>query len=346
MEFTAQQIAAFLKGSIEGDENVSVNNVAKIEEGRPGTLAFLANPKYERYLYDTEASIVLVNEDLELEKEVRTTLIRVKNAYEAFANLLDLYEQSQPKKSGISAKSSIDSTATMGKDLYVGDFVFIGEHASVGDNVQLYPQVYIGDNVKIGKNTILHPGVKVLKECEIGDNCIIHAGTVVGSDGFGFALEEGSESRRKVPQIGNVIIGNNVEIGSNVCIDRATMGSTKIGNGVKMDNLIQIAHNVEIGDNSLVIAQVGIAGSTKVGKNVIIAGQAAITGHLTIGDGVMIGAQAGVNHNLKDKEMVIGSPAFDIRVFRRASAVFKKLPELYAQINQIQRELDEVKKSG
>ncbi|HEC42621.1 MAG TPA: UDP-3-O-(3-hydroxymyristoyl)glucosamine N-acyltransferase [Bacteroides sp.] len=346
MEFTAQQIAAFLKGRIEGDENVSVNNVAKIEEGKPGSLAFLANPKYQKYIYDTEASIVLINEDLELEKEVNTTLIRVKDAYEAFANLLNLYEQSQPKKTGISANSAIDSTATIGKDLYAGDFVSIGEHTSLGDNVQLYAQVYIGDNVRIGNNVILHPGVKVLKDCIIGDNCIIHSGTVIGSDGFGFALEAGAESRKKVPQIGNVIIGNDVEIGSNVSVDRATMGSTRIGNGVKMDNLIQIAHNVEIGDNSLVIAQAGIAGSTKIGKNVIIAGQVAIAGHLTIGDGAMIGAQAGINHSLKEKEMVLGSPAFDIRIYKRAAAIFKKLPELYQQINQMQRDIDETKKSG
>ena len=345
MEFTAQQIAAFLKGKIEGDENVSVTSVSKIEEGRPGTLAFLANPKYKKYIYDTEASIVLVNEDLELDKKARATLIRVKDAYEAFANLLDLYEQSIPGKTGISSKSSIASTARTGEDLYIGDFVSIGEHAAIGDKVQLYPQVFIGDNVSIGDNTILHPGVKVLKDCIIGDNCVIHAGPVIGSDGFGFALEQGTESRRKVPQIGNVIIGNDVEIGANVAIDRSTMGSTKIGNGVKMDNLIQIAHNVEVGDNSVIIAQAGIAGSTKVGKNVIVAAQAGIVGHLTVGDGAIIGAQAGVTHNLKEKEMVIGSPAFDIREFRKVSAVFKKLYEIYRQVNQMQRELDELRKS-
>ncbi len=345
MEFTAEQIAGFLKGTIEGDANVSVNNVSKIEEGRPGTLAFLANPKYQKYIYDTQASIVLVNEDLTIEKEVRATLIRVKDAYEAFANLLDLYEQSKPKKSGISVQACIAATAGMGKDLYIGDFVSIGENASIGDNVQLYAQVFIGDNVSIGNNTMLHPGVKVLKDCKIGDNCVIHAGTVIGSDGFGFALEQNSESRRKVPQVGNVIIGNDVEIGANVAIDRATMGSTKIGNGVKMDNLIQIAHNVEIGDNTVIIAQVGVAGSSRIGKNVIIAGQVGIIGHVTIGDGAMIGAQAGVNRNMKEKEMVVGSPAFDIREFRKASAIFKKLPELYRQINQMEKELNERKKS-
>ena len=346
MEFTAQQIAAFLSGTIEGDENVSVNNVSKIEEGKPGTLAFLANPKYQKYIYDTEASIVLINKDLKLEKKVSTTLIRVKDAYEAFANLLDLYEQSKPRKTGISLNASIASTATTGKDLYIGDFVSIGEHASIGNNVQLHSHVHIGDNVRIGDNSILHPGVKVLRDCTMGNNCIIHAGTVIGSDGFGFALEENSTSRRKVAQVGNVIIGNDVEIGANVTIDRATMGSTRIGNGVKMDNLIQIAHNVEIGDNSVIIAQAGVAGSTKVGKNVILAAQAGIVGHLNIADGAIIGAQSGVTRNLKEKEIVIGSPAFDIREFRKVSAVFKKLYELYSQINQMQRDLDELKKSG
>ncbi len=346
MEFTAQQIAAFLKGTIEGDENTKVSNVSKIEEGKPGTLSFLANPKYRKYIYDTRASIVLVNQDLKLEKKVSTTLIRVKDAYEAFANLLDLYEQSKPRKTGVSTHASIASTAGTGKDIYIGDFVSIGDHASIGDNVQLHAHVYVGDHASIGKNTILHPGVKILRECMIGENCVIHAGTVVGSDGFGFALEEGSESRRKVPQVGNVVIGNDVEIGANVTIDRATMGSTRIGNGVKMDNLIQIAHNVEIGDNSVVIAQAGVAGSTKIGKNVILAAQAGVVGHLTIADGVIIGAQAGVSHSLKQKEIVLGSPAFDIREFRKASAVFKKLYELYGQVNRMQHDLDDIKKSG
>ncbi|MCK4751697.1 MAG: UDP-3-O-(3-hydroxymyristoyl)glucosamine N-acyltransferase, partial [Bacteroidales bacterium] len=344
-EFTAEQIAGFLNGTIEGEANVSVNNVSRIEEGKPGTLAFLANPKYQKYIYDTQASIVRVNEDFILEKKVGTTLIRVKDAYEAFANLLDLYEQSIPKKSGISEQVSIASTAKMGKDLYFGDFVSIGDNATIGDNVQLHAQVFIGDNVSIGDNTNLHPGVKVLKNCKIGNNCVIHAGTVIGSDGFGFALEQGTESRRKVPQLGNVIIGNDVEIGANVAIDRSTMGSTKIGNGVKMDNLIQIAHNVEIGDNTVIIAQAGVAGSTKVGKNVIIAAQVGIIGHISVGDGAMIGAQAGVANNMKEKEIVLGSPAFDVREFRRSSAVFKKLPELYRQINKMERELNELRKS-
>jgi UDP-3-O-[3-hydroxymyristoyl] glucosamine N-acyltransferase len=346
MEFTAQQIAAFLDGTVEGDENARVSNVSKIEEGKPGTLAFLANPKYQKYIYDTQASIVLVSRDFKLDRKVGATLIRVKDAYQAFANLLDLYEQSKPRKSGISSLASIAPSARTGEDLFIGDFAFIGENATIGSRVQIHPQVFIGDDVTIGDNTILYPGVKVLKECIIGENCVIHAGTVIGSDGFGFALEQDSESRRKVPQVGNVIIGNDVEIGANVTIDRATMGSTRIGNGVKMDNLIQIAHNVEIGENTVVVAQAGIAGSTKVGMNVIIAAQAGIVGHLTIGDGAIIGGQAGVPNNLKEKEIVLGSPAFDLREFRRAAAVFKKLPEMYRKVNQMEREWKEKFKSG
>ncbi|MCK5461905.1 MAG: UDP-3-O-(3-hydroxymyristoyl)glucosamine N-acyltransferase, partial [Bacteroidales bacterium] len=224
MEFTAEQIAGFLNGKVEGNLAARVNDVSKIEEGKPGTLAFLANPKYEKYIYDTEATIVLINNDLALEKEVKATLIRVNDAYEAFASLLDLYEQSKPKKTGVSPNTSIAGSAICGENLYVGDFVYIGDDAKIGDNVRLYPQVFIGDNVSIGDNTLLYPGVKVLDDCQVGNNCIIHAGTVIGSDGFGFALEQESTSRRKVPQVGNVVIGNDVEIGSNVSIDRATMG--------------------------------------------------------------------------------------------------------------------------
>ncbi len=345
MEFTAEQIATFLNGKIEGDAAAKVNDVSKIEEGRPGTLAFLANLKYEKYIYETEATIVLVSNDLVLEKDVKATLIRVKDAYEAFASLLDLYEQSKPKKTGISPKASIAASATTGKNLYAGDFVYIGEDVHIGDNVSLYPQVFIGDHVTIGDNTKIYPGVKVLEECQIGANCIIHAGTVIGSDGFGFALEQDSSSRRKVPQVGNVVIGNDVEIGSNVSIDRATMGSTKIGNGVKMDNLIQIAHNVEIGDNSVVIAQAGVAGSTKVGKNVILAAQAGLVGHITIGDGAIIAAQSGVNHSLKEKAIVLGSPAFDIREYRKSLAIFKQLPDLRYTLMQLEKDIKEIKDS-
>jgi UDP-3-O-[3-hydroxymyristoyl] glucosamine N-acyltransferase len=345
MEFTAEQIAGFLNGKVEGNLAARVNDVSKIEEGKPGTLAFLANPKYEKYIYDTEATIVLINNDLALEKEVKATLIRVNDAYEAFASLLDLYEQSKPKKTGVSPNTSIAGSAICGENLYVGDFVYIGDDAKIGDNVRLYPQVFIGDNVSIGDNTLLYPGVKVLDDCQVGNNCIIHAGTVIGSDGFGFALEQDSTSRRKVPQVGNVVIGNDVEIGSNVSIDRATMGSTRIGNGVKMDNLIQIAHNVEIGENSVVIAQAGVAGSTKIGKNVILAAQAGLVGHITIGDGAIIAAQAGVAHSIKEKDIVLGSPAFNIREYRKSAAIFKRLPDMRNTLIQLEKDIKELKES-
>ena len=345
MEFTAEQIAGFLNGKIEGNPAAMVNDVSKIEEGRPGTLAFLANPKYEKYIYDTEATIVLINNDLSLEKEVKSTLIRVDDAYKAFASLLDLYEQSKPRKTGVSPNTSIAGSAICGENLYAGDFVYIGEDAKIGNNVRLYPQVFIGDNVSIGDNTLLYPGVKVLDDCQVGNNCIIHAGTVIGSDGFGFALEQESTSRRKVPQVGNVVIGNDVEIGSNVSIDRATMGSTRIGNGVKMDNLIQIAHNVEIGENSVVIAQAGVAGSTKIGKNVILAAQAGLVGHITIGDGAIIAAQAGVAHSIKEKDIVLGSPAFNIREYRKSAAIFKRLPDMRNTLIQLEKDIKELKES-
>jgi UDP-3-O-[3-hydroxymyristoyl] glucosamine N-acyltransferase len=345
MEFTAEQIAGFLNGKIEGNPAAKVDDVSKIEEGKPGTLAFLANPKYEKYIYDTDATIVLINEDLVLEKDVKATLIRVKNAYEAFASLLDLYEQSKPRKTGVSPNASIAGSATTGENLYAGDFVFVGDDAIIGDNVRIYPQVYIGDQATIGDNTILYPGVKVLEGCQVGKNCIIHAGTVIGSDGFGFALEQDSASRRKIPQVGNVVIGDDVEIGSNVSIDRATMGSTRIGKGVKMDNLIQIAHNVEIGDNSVVVAQAGVAGSTKIGKNVILAAQAGIIGHITIGDGAIVAAQSGVNRSLKEKEIVLGSPAFDIRESRKSLAIFKNLPDIRNRLIQLEKDFKELKES-
>ncbi len=343
MDFTAEQIAGFLNGKVEGNPAAKVNDVSKIEEGKPGTLAFLANPKYEKYIYDTKATIVLINNELALEKEVKATLIRVNDAYKAFASLLDLYEQSKPRKTGVSPNSSIAESATCGENLYAGDFVYIGDDAKIGDNVRLYPQVFIGDNVNIGDNTILYPGVKVMENCNIGNNCIVHAGTVIGSDGFGFALDQDSTTRQKVPQVGNVLIGNDVEIGSNVSIDRATMGSTRIGNGVKMDNLIQIAHNVEIGENSVVIAQAGVAGSTKIGKNVILAAQAGLVGHITIGDGAIIAAQSGVAHSIKEKEIVLGSPAFDIRESRKSLAIFKRLPDMRKTLIQLEKDIKELK---
>jgi UDP-3-O-[3-hydroxymyristoyl] glucosamine N-acyltransferase len=345
MEFTAQTIADFLKGSIEGNPQEKVNNISRIEEGTKGTLAFIANPKYEKYIYTTEASIVLVNKDLKLDKKISPTLIRVEDAYQAFASLLNLYTSQLPQKKGIDPNSYISDTASYGKDCYIGAFTFLGEHATVGNNVKIYPQVYVGDNVAVGDNTILYPGVKIYKDCVVGKNCILHASTVVGSDGFGFAPGEGTY--QKIPQIGNVIIEDDVETGSNVSIDRATIGSTILRKGTKLDNLIQIAHNVEIGENTVVVAQAGIAGSTKIGKNCMIAAQAGIVGHLTIADDVKIGAQSGVANSLKNKgEIVLGSPAHNFSETKRSMIIYKKLPEMYSRLNELEKKLNELRENN
>ncbi len=345
MEFTAQMIADFLKGSIEGDPQEKVDNISRIEEGTKGTLAFIANPKYEKYIYTTGASIVLVNKNFKLDKKVSPTLIRVEDAYQAFASLLNLYMSQLPQKTGIDPNSYISDTASYGNDCYIGAFAFLGDNATVGNNVKIYPQVYVGDNVTIGDNTILYPGVKIYKDCVVGKNCILHASTIVGSDGFGFAPGEGTY--QKIPQIGNVIIEDNVETGSNVSIDRATIGSTIIGKGAKLDNLIQIAHNVEIGENTVVVAQAGIAGSTKIGKNCMIAAQAGIVGHLTIADEVKIGAQSGVANSLKNKgEIVLGSPAHNFSETRRSMIIYKKLPEMYSRLNELEKKLNELRENN
>ena len=342
MEFTAKQIAEFLKGEIVGDPDATVSNVSRIEEGKPGTLSFLANPKYEKYVYETKSTIVLVNESFKPEKSIPATQIKVKNAYDAFAKLLELYDQMKPKKKGTSSMVSIHETAAVGEDAYIGDFVCISQNAKVGNNVKIYPHVYIGDNAEVGDNTILYPGVKIYNDCKVGANCIIHGGVIIGSDGFGFAGQE-ERKYKKIPQLGNVVIEDDVEIGSNVSIDRATMGSTIIHRGVKMDNLIQIAHNVEIGEDTVVIAQAGIAGSTKIGKKCIIAAQGGVVGHLNIEDEAVIGAQAGVTRNLKKGDIVLGSPAFPIGEFRRSSAIFKTLPELRRMVLDLQREVKALK---
>ncbi|MBN1183284.1 MAG: UDP-3-O-(3-hydroxymyristoyl)glucosamine N-acyltransferase [Bacteroidales bacterium] len=342
MEFTAKMIAEFLKGEIEGNPDSVVNDVSKIEEGKPGTLAFLANPKYAKYLYETRASIILINKDFELEKSVNTTLIRVENAYNAFASLLQLYEQYKPQKSGVEEPSYISKSARIGSNVYIGAFAYVGENAVIGDNVKLYPHVFVGDNAKVGDNSKLYSGVKLYSECQVGKNCIIHSGTVVGSDGFGFAPAEGVYN--KIPQVGNVILEDDVEIGANTSVDRATMGSTIIRKGAKLDNLIQIAHNVEIGENSVIISQSGIAGSTKLGKNCILAAQAGIVGHLTIADGVKIGAQSGVAHSIKEEGVaILGSPAFDFRESRKSIAIYKNLPQLRQQVIDLEREIKELK---
>lgn len=345
MEFTANIIAEYLKGTIEGDPNAQVNSVSPIENGKKGSLAFLSNPKYAKYIYTTEATIVLVNKDFKAEDKVKTTLIRVEDAYKAFASLLDLYQRSIPQKVGVDSKASIKDTATIGEDCYIGDFAYIGEKVSIGNNVKIYPQVYIGDNTKIGDNCILYPGVKIYHGCNIGKNCIIHASSVIGSDGFGFAPTQDG-TFKKIPQIGNVIIEDDVEIGSNVSIDRATMGSTIIRKGVKLDNLIQVAHNVEIGENTVSAAQAGISGSSKVGKNCMIGGQVGIAGHIIIADKVQLGAQSGVPNNVKQEgAILLGSPALDFRNASRSMAGFKNFPDIINRLNQVEKELKELKEN-
>lgn len=345
MQFTAKQIADFLQGKIEGDEEVKVNDFSKIEEGRPGTLTFLANPKYSSYIYETQASIVLVNDDFVAEKALpeSLTLIRLPNAYAALAQLMNLVEQSKPAKKGIDPVVYIDPSAKYPeKDIYIGAFAYIGANVELGKNVAIYPQAYIGDNVKIGDHTVIYPGVRIYQGCRIGERCIIHAGAVIGSDGFGFAKE--GEAYKKIPQLGNVVIENDVEIGANTTIDRAVMDSTIIRKGVKLDNLIQIAHNVEIGENTGMAAQVGISGSTKIGKNCMFGGQVGLGGHLKIGDNVSLGAQSGVISNVEDGKSLLGSPPMPIQTFFRSSILFQKFPEIYRTINQLQKEVETLKK--
>jgi len=324
MEFTAQQIASMIGGRVEGDENTTINTFAKIEEGKKGAISFLSNPKYTHYIYDTESSIVLINEDVALEKPVKATLIRVKNAYESVARLLQFYEQMRPKKTGIDPLASIAASAKIGKDVYIAPFVCIGENVTVGDGCRLYPHVVIYDGCKIGKNVT------------------IHAGSVIGADGFGFAPN--TEGYDKIPQIGIVVIEDNVEIGANTCIDRSTMGQTIVHQGVKLDNLIQVGHNCEIGENTVMSAQVGLAGSTKIGSWCMVGGQAGFSGHIHVADKTMVGAQCGVMSDTKGNgESIIGSPAMDPKQFFRAKALYAKLPEMYRQIAALQREIDKLK---
>ncbi|MCP4314258.1 MAG: UDP-3-O-(3-hydroxymyristoyl)glucosamine N-acyltransferase [Bacteroidetes bacterium] len=342
MNFTATIIAEFLKGRVEGDPQASVSDVSKIEQGRPGTLSFLANPKYEKYIYETESTIVIVNEDFKPQKDVVATLVRVKNAYESFAELLRLYEQSKPKKSGISEQASIAKSAKLGKDLYVGEFTVVHENVMIGNDVRIYPQVYIGDNVTIGEGTLIHPGVRIYEGTEIGAHCVIHSGAVIGGDGFGFAPNQ-ENNYQKVPQVGKVIIEDHVEIGANTTIDRATMGATIIRKGVKLDNLIMIAHNVEVGENTVMAAQSGVSGSTKIGKNCMFGGQVGLIGHLTIADGVKIAAQSGIPKSIKQENAVVqGSPSFNYSHYQRCYVVFKNLPNLMNQVIDLERKVSDL----
>ena len=335
MEFTAAMIARILNGTVEGDPETKLNTVARIEEGHPGALSFLSNPKYEPYIYSTDASAVLVKNDFTPAKKVTATLIRVDDPYQALARLLAFYEQARPAKKGIHPSAVIDERASVGSDVFIGACAVISENAVIADGCSLHPQVFIGENVKIGKNCTLHPGVKVYRDCVIGNDCIIHAGAVIGADGFGFAPV--SEANfMKIPQIGNVIIEDNVEIGSNTCVDRATMGSTVIRKGVKLDNLIQVGHNVEIGENTVIAAQSGLAGSTRVGRNCMFGGQVGLAGHLSIADGCKIGAQSGIMSTVSEENStLLGYPATDSKQFLKSVVYIRKLPELNNRLDAL-----------
>lgn len=338
MKFTAIQIAEILDGEIFGNKNVEVCSLSKIEEGKDGSLTFLSNPKYTPYIYSTKASIVIVNKNFVPEKEIETTLIKVEDAYQAFSTLLEFYSKAKSKKSGIETPSYINESAKVGTNLYLGAFSYISANVSIGNNVKIYPNVYIGDNVKIGDNAIIHAGSKIYSETEIGANCTLHAGVILGSDGFGF-VPSAEGTFNKIPQIGNVIIEDDVDIGAGTTIDRATLGSTIIRKGVKLDNQIQIAHNVEIGENTVIAAQTGVAGSTKIGEHCMIGGQVGIVGHIVIGNNVKIQAQAGVGRNVKDDEIIQGSPAMGYSDFNKSYVYFKKLPELVTTINLMEKDI-------
>ena len=337
MQFPAAQIAIIVNGKIEGDPNTTVNSFGKIEEAQEGQLSFLANPKYEEYLYSTKASVIIINENFEAKQPVNATLIRVADAYTAFATLLSKYQEiKQQQLSGIQQPVYIASTASYGNNVFIGAFAYLGENVVVGNNTKIYPNVYVGDNVSIGENSILHPGVKIYHDCKVGNNVIIHAGTVIGSDGFGFA-PQADGSFIKVPQIGNVVIEDNVEIGSNTTIDRATIGSTLIKSGAKLDNLIQIAHNVEVGNSTVIAAQAGISGSTKIGNGVMIGGQAGLAGHLHVADGSKINAQAGLGKSLKTPNTAVtGSPAYEYNKAIRSQSMARNLPEIEKRVKELE----------
>lgn len=341
MRFTAQQIGDLLNGEIAGDPTVWVDKLCKIEAGEPNSLSFLANPKYNQYLYDTKASIVIINKTFNPEQTVTATLIKVDDAYQAFAKLLELYNKIQNDKSGIEQPSYIDSSVTMGNSIYIGAFAYLGKNVKLGDNVKIYPHCYIGDNVTIGSNTTLFSGARIYAMCKIGANCILHSGVIIGADGFGFA-PNASGGYDKVAQTGNVEIEDHVEIGSNTTIDRATLGSTIIRKGVKLDNLIQIAHNVEIGEDTVIAAQTGIAGSTKIGKQCMIGGQVGIVGHITIADKVKIQAQSGINQSITEEGAAIqGSPAFNVVDFKRSYVMFRKLPAMEKRLGDLEKTLSD-----
>ena len=339
MKFTAEQIAGILDGEVLGNPNAEVHTLSKIEEGTSGSLTFLANPKYQNFIYTTQATITIVNKTFQPEQTIETTLIKVEDAYKSFSKLLEYYNQVKLMKSGIERFSVISENVVYGEGLYLGSFAYVGKNVEIGVNAKIYPNTFIGDNVKIGDNCIFFAGAKIYSETVIGNNCTIHSGAIIGSDGFGYApLDDGTYN--KVPQIGNVIIENNVEIGACTTIDRATLGSTIIRNGVKLDNQIQIAHNVEIGSNTVIASQTGIAGSSKIGKNCQIGGQVGIAGHLTIGDGVRIQAQSGVGRNIKDNETLQGSPTFGYTDFNKSYVHFKNLPKIVNEIEALKKNMN------
>jgi len=339
MEYKADMIASFLNGTVEGNLDATVSAFAKIEEGHSGALSFLANPKYEKYLYETNSSIVIINRAQKLDRPVKCTLIRVDDAYHSFAVLLDLYNSSQQEKSGREEPVFVAPSATLGNNTFIGAFTYISGNANIGNNVKIHQQVFIGENVTIGDNTILYPGVKIYYGCKIGSDCIFHAGVVIGSDGFGFAPQSDTDFK-KIPQIGNVVIEDFVEIGANTCVDRATMGSTILRRGVKLDNLIQIAHNVEIGENTVIAAQTGISGSSVVGKNCMFAGQVGLAGHIIVADGVKVGAQSGLNSSIiQPSSTVMGSPAMNYHDWLKSSVVVRRLPDLKKKVDEMEKQL-------
>ena len=343
MVFTAEQIAAYTGGTVEGNKLAEVTTFAKIEEGVPGALSFLANMKYESFLYETKSSVVLVGRDFQPSQPVDVTLVRVDNPYESVAKLLQLYESMQQRREGISSLAFIDPSAQVGEGCYVGPFVAIGEGAVVGDHVVLHPHVTIGKNARVGNNTEIYSNAVIYHDCQVGQRCILHAGCVIGADGFGFAPPP--EGYEKIPQSGIVVIEDDVEIGANTCVDRSTMGATVVHKGVKLDNLIQIAHNCEVGENTVMSAQVGLAGSTKIGAWCMAGGQAGFSGHIKISDKTFIGAQAGVISNTKGGERLLGAPAIDAKEYMKASAIFRRLPDIYRELGQLKKELEELKKA-
>jgi UDP-3-O-[3-hydroxymyristoyl] glucosamine N-acyltransferase len=343
--FSAETIANYLQGVVEGDPSTAVSGAARIEQGKPGTLCFFANPKYEKYVYTTKASIILLNKDYKLRESITPTIIRVDNAYEGIASVLGLFESAKSaNKKGREFPSKVSWRSKRGKNCYIGAFAYIAKGAKLGNNVKIYPHVYIGDNAAVGDNTIIYSGAKIYHGCVVGSNCIIHSGAVIGSDGFGFAPQANGEYK-KIPQVGNVVIEDNIEVGACTTIDRSTMGSTIIHSGVKLDNLIQIAHNVEIGKNTVVAAQSGIAGSAKVGESCILAGQAGVIGHLTVGDRVTIASKSGISNNIPNDKQMLGFPAMEASKYKRSFAVFRNLPELWSNVNALMKKIAALEKN-